>query len=135
MDTFEICGENASISIRIDEVFENSSNRITDFRVQIKIEINSYSVNSHFYISLFELRNFHAKLVACQSSLNGIAVFDSREDNLELEVIYNNGKANISGKYQEYLGVDNILEFDFLSDQSYLKKSVDQLDAILQNYC
>ncbi|HPF11201.1 MAG TPA: hypothetical protein PLP62_07100 [Flavobacteriaceae bacterium] len=138
MEEFELKGENGLITIGIEKTFDFPNN--TCFKggyecvVGIKIRVGSYSLKSSFYTSTGELFKFYEKLKTCQSDLNGVAEFDSFEKNLELTVKYDFGKISIWGSYQEDLALDNKLEFEFISDQSYFKDSVEQLDWIFDKY-
>jgi|TARA_B110001469_G_C9358753_1_gene188152 hypothetical protein len=138
MEEFELKGENGIITVEIEKTFDFPNK--TCFKggyecvVGIKIRVGSFSVKSSFYTSTGELFKFYEQLKTCQSELNGVAEFDSYEQNLELTVKYDSGKISIFGTYQENLGIDNKLEFDFNSDQSYFKKSVEQLERIFDKY-
>ncbi len=138
MEEFELKGENGIITIQIKEIFgfpnETSLMGGYDCAVRIEIGVGSYLVKSSFYTSTGEPFKFYKKLKKCHDELNGIAEFDSYESNLELNIKYELGKILIRGKYQENLGVENILEFDFYSNQSYFKYSLDQLVQICNKY-
>jgi hypothetical protein len=138
MEEFELKGDNGIIGIVIKEVYgypnETSFKGGYECKVGIKIGVGSYSVASSFYTSTGELFKFYNQLKNCQSELNGIAEFDSYESNLDLTVKYEFGKVGIFGKYQESLAIENILEFYFHSDQSYLKYSLEQLEMIFEKY-
>ena len=138
MEKFELKGENGIIIVGIEETFDFPNK--TCFKggyeclAGIEIRVGSYSVKSSFYTSTGELLKFYEKLKTCQSELNGVAEFDSYEKKLELTVKYDYGKISILGNYQENLAIDNKLEFDFNSDQSFFKNSVEQLERIFDKY-
>ncbi|MBO0321977.1 hypothetical protein J0X14_06695 [Muricauda sp. CAU 1633] len=138
MEKFELKGENGIITVRIEETFDFPNK--TCFKggyectVGIEIRVGSYSLKSSFYTSTGELFKFYEKLNTCQSEMNGVAEFDSYEKNLELTVKYDFGKILIWGNYQENLAIDNKLEFEFNSDQSYFKNSIEQLERIFDKY-
>ncbi|MGJ8594123.1 MAG: WapI family immunity protein [Aquaticitalea sp.] len=138
MEEFELKGENGIITVGIEKTFDFPNK--TCFKggyecvVGIEIKVCSYLVKSSFYTSTGELFKFYEKLKICQSELNGVAEFDSYEKNLKLTVKYDSGKISIWGSYQENLAMDNKLEFDFNSDQSYFKNSVEQLERIFDKY-
>ena len=138
MEKIELKGNNGIIVIQIDEVYGFPNKTCYkggyECKVGIEIKVGSYLVKSSFHSSTGELFQFYDKLKTCQSELNGIAEFDSFERNLKLNVMYDSGQVGISGKYQEYIATDNLLEFDFSSDQSYLSKSLVQLERIFDKY-
>jgi hypothetical protein len=138
MEEFELKGENGIIRVEIEKTFDFPNK--TSFKggyecvVGIEIKVGSYSVKSSFYTSTGELFKFYEKLKTCQSELNGVAEFDSYEQCLELTIKYVSGKISIWGTYQENLGIENKLEFEFNSDQSYFKNSVEQLERMFDKY-
>ncbi|MCI2230366.1 hypothetical protein MC378_14395 [Polaribacter sp. MSW13] len=138
MEEFELKGDNGIITVGIEKTFgfpnETCFKGGYECVAGIEIKVGSYLVKSSFYTSTGELFKFYEKLKICQTELNGNAEFDSYENNLELNVKYEIGKIEISGKYQENLGTDNILEFDFNSDQSYFEKPIEQLERIFDKY-
>ncbi len=138
MEEFKLEGENGIITIGIEKTFgfpnETCFKGGYECVAGIEIKVGSYSVKSNFYTSTGELFRFYEKLKICQIELKGIAEFVSYENNLKLTTKYELGKIGIWGKYQENLATDNILEFDYNSDQSYLKNSVEQLERIFDQY-
>ena len=138
MGEFELKGQNGIVRIAIKEVFgfPNNTSHFGGYEciLGVEIKVNSYSVKSSFYSTTGELSNFFKKLRKCHIELSGIADFNSCEENLDLIVKYDFGKVNISGKYQENLAIDNKLEFDFETDQSYLKEGIDKLERITEKY-
>lgn len=138
MEEFELKGENGIIKVGIEKTFDFPNK--TCFKggyecvVRIEIRVGSYLVKSSFYTSTGELFKFYEQLKTCQSELNGAAEFDSYEENLKLTVKYDSGKISVLGNYQENLAIDNILKFDFNSDQTYFKNSVEQLERIFDKY-
>ena len=138
MEEFELKGEIGIITAGIEKTFgfpnETCFKGGYECVVGIEIKVGSYSVKSSFYTSTGELFNFYEKLKTCQSELNGVVEFDSYEKNLELTVKYGSGKISIWGTYQENIAIDNKLEFEFNSDKSYFKNSVEQLERIFDKY-
>ncbi len=138
MEEFVIKGDKGIITVGILETFgfpdETCFKGGYECIFGIDIKVGSYSANSSFYSSTGELFKFYEKLKMCQLELNGDAEFDSYEKNLELKVKYDSGKILICGNYQENLAIDNKLEFEFNSDQSYFKSSIQQLEQIFYKY-
>ncbi|WP_282043411.1 WapI family immunity protein [Winogradskyella flava] len=138
MEEFELKGQDGWIKMWINEVF-GFPNRTSHFGgydciLGIEIKIGNYNVKSQFYSTTGELFDFRNKFKICQAELNGIAEFNSYENNLELTVKYSQGKVAIWGKFQENLAIDNILEFDFNTDQSYLQNTENELNRIVEKY-
>jgi hypothetical protein len=138
LEKFELSGEDGKILIDINKVYgfpeKTSHFGGYDCILGIEIKVNSYLVKSYFSSSTGELFEFHERLKKCHSDLNGIAKFVSYERNLDLSVKYDFGKVIIYGKFQKYLSIENILSFEFYSDQSYLRETVEQLEQITVKY-
>ena len=82
-----------------------------------------------------ELFNFFQGLKECNAKLSGTVIYNSYEGNLTINASYDNlGHVNISGSFSEQNQFDNNLEFEFLSDQSFIKYSVDELELIASKY-
>jgi hypothetical protein len=138
MEEFELKGQNGFIIIRINEVF-GFPNKTSHFGgydciLGIDIKVGNYNVKSQFYSTTGELYDFYNKIKECQAELNGLAEFNSYENNLEMTAKYSFGNVAIFGKFQENMTMDNLMEFDFYSDQSYLKNTVEQLNQIVNKY-
>ena len=138
MEKFELRGEKGKILIDINKVygFPEKTSYVGGYEciLGIEIKVGSYLVKSYFSSSTGELFQFHQGLKKCHTDLNGIAKFDSYESNLHLSVEYDFGKVIIYGKFQKYLSIENILSFEFYSDQSYLSQTVKQLEEITAKY-
>lgn len=138
MDEFELKGQDGFIKIQIIELFDFPE-RISCFGgydciVSIEIIAFPFNAKSKFYTTTGELFEFYQKLKKCHTDLNGSAVFDSYEENLNLTVKYVFGKVKVYGKFQENLASDNKLIFELNSDQSYLSSSMIQLEKITEKY-
>ncbi len=137
MDKFELNGSDGRIIIQIKDIWFPNTTCFAggyDCLVEIEIKVKSYFVKSCFYTSTGEIFEFYKKLKTCQVALNGIAEFNSYEKNFELKAEYKSGQIRLTGKYQEDFSVHNTLLFDFTSDQSYFKSSIEELEKIFTKY-
>lgn len=135
MTFFEIKGKDALIRIEILEVlgFPNTTHFDGGFdcNLHIIITVEGYSVNSNFYATTKNLITFREQLRESQNKLKGTVEFYHRESNLKLKLDYcKTGNISVSGNFQKHLSTDNILEFDFGSDQSYMSNTLYQLEKL-----
>lgn len=139
MESFQIKGDNGLIRIELDEVFgfPNQTSHFGGYecRADIEIKIPNYHVKGDFYTSTGEIFRFFEELNKCQKEIKGEAKYLTLEGNLELKVKFDNsGHAEINGRFQQSMGVENILHFEINSDQSFLKYTVDELKVFVNKY-
>ena len=140
MESLTIKGENNNfIEIIYSEIFgfplETSHFGGYDVSAKIKIESEGFSVNSTFYTSTGEIFSFFQKIKDCNKLLFGTAKFISYEDNLELNLIYDNlGHVEINGKYRNNSGLENVLNFEFNSDQSFISQFINDFQSTINKY-
>jgi len=139
MEIFEIKGDNGFLKIEIKEVF-GFPNRTSHFggyecRADIEIKIPSYHVKGDFHTSTGEIFRFYKELKKCQTELKGVAEYSTIDRNLDIKIEYKEfGQTLITGRFQQYMGSINCLEFEINSDQSYIKYTVDELQKIVKKY-
>lgn len=106
-----------------------------DTRATIEIKSNNFRVISTLYTSTGEIYQFTQQLKACNETLEGKAEFISYEGNLSIKAEYDNmGHVKISGFFNDQRELENELKFEFLSDQSYVKYAIQELDTIAMKY-
>ncbi len=139
MESFEVKGDNGFLKIEIKEVYgfpdETSHFGGYECRADIEIKIPSYHVKGNFHTSTGEIFQFYEELSKCQIKLKGEVEYQTLENNLEIRVKYNNmGRTEITGKFQQSMGISNCLKFEINSDQSFIKYTVDELETIVNKY-
>jgi hypothetical protein len=139
MDEFIIKGEADFIKITFDEIygFPDKTCHWGGYEVRSTLEVKSgnFKVKSTLWTSTGELFNFFQGLKECNTKLSGTVIYNSYEGNLNIKASYDNlGHVNISGSFSEQNQFDNNLEFEFVSDQSFIKYSVDELELIVSKY-
>jgi hypothetical protein len=139
MDEFTIKGETDFIKVTFEEIYGFPENICHwggyEVRSTLEIKSGNFKVKSTFWTSTGELFNFFQGLKECNTKLSGTATYNSYEGNLNIKASYNNiGHVNISGSFSEQNQFQNNLKFEFLSDQSFIKYSVDQLALIASKY-
>ncbi|MDE6356045.1 MAG: hypothetical protein K2L67_02265 [Clostridia bacterium] len=139
---FEIKGISGErIKLEIIEVF--GFPKETSFRggydVSCNLEISSGLYNmrtNHYYSSTGALYNFYNELLKCYNDLIGMASYKLNypENYLDLNVEFDEYGVNISGKYQDDPTVENFLNFEFTSDQSYFREVLSELKKIVLQF-
>jgi len=138
---FELKGKQGFIRIELKEVFgfPKETSYLGGYDVKGKIQIKSgnyYVKDAELWFSTGQIYEFYKQLLKCYEELEGIINFpntDSSELKLVLEFT-GLGKFKIQGIFQEYLSVENFLEFEFESEQSYLISTLAELKEIVDYY-
>lgn len=139
METFTIKGTTDFITITFDEVYDFPDKTCYwggyDTRVKIEIKSGNFVVHSSLYSSTGEIYEFYAKLKECNDKLIGTAVYKTYEHNLDLTISYDKtGHVNINGKYSDQNQYNNILQFEFTSDQTFIQSTIKELELIVDKY-
>ena len=139
MASFSIKGSSGFIKINIEELYgfpdETSPFGGYGTKSRIKLESNSYSVNSIVWLSTGSLYNLYKELEPAQRQLKGTASFTSDENDLWFVVEYDElGCVSINGEYKQNYQERNILKFEIFSDQSYIERSLTKLKRIVEKY-
>ncbi|KON68863.1 hypothetical protein AKG34_08715 [Peribacillus butanolivorans] len=136
---FKIDGKQGFIQIELNEVygFPNETSYLGGYDVKGKIDIKSgnYYVNGELWFSTGQVFEFYTQLQKCYRELKGKATFSNSETTLKLELDFNKlGQIIIQGYFQELASEENILQFEFESDQSYLESTLQELNKIVDHY-
>jgi hypothetical protein len=139
METFTIKNEGDFVKITFDEVFgfPNTTSHWGGYDTKSTLEIKSgnFKVKSTLWTSTGEIFSFFQKLKDCNTQLAGTAYYSSCEDNLNISASYDNlGHVKISGRYSEQNQFDNELQFEFITDQSFIKYTIDELELVANKY-
>jgi hypothetical protein len=140
VNTFEIAGKQGFIRIELIEVFgfPNETSYLGGYDVKGKIEIKSgnyYVKDSELWFSTGQVYQLLTLLKKCYNDLEGSFTFSDSENNLKIDLNFNNfGQINIQGYFQEFTHQENILQFEFESEQSYLVSTLHQLKIIVDQY-
>jgi hypothetical protein len=140
VNEFKIAGKQGFIQIELNEVygFPNETSYLGGYDVKGKIEIKSgnyYVKDAEIWFSTGQLYQFSIQLQKCYNELKGSVTFSEVENNLKIELNFNKfGQINIQGYFQELADQENILHYEFESEQSYLTSTLRQLDSIVDQY-
>lgn len=139
MEGFIIKGDNGFLKIEFFEVFgfPNETCHFGGYDTKSIVEINSgsFKVKSGVYCSTGEIFEFYEQLLKTNEQLKGSAYLRNYEHNLNAEVKYDiNGRVTIFGSFREVSEFNNLLEFEFSSDQSYIQQTLIDLKKINLKY-
>jgi hypothetical protein len=139
MDEFILQGGSDYLKISFQEVFgfpENTSySGGYDTRSIIEIKSGDFLVKSIIYVTTGELYKFYEDLLKCNEVLKGVIDFGNYEYNLNFKLEYDiDGHVSVRGNFETHNGLDNSLNFHFISDQSYMQSTLKQLQAITERY-
>lgn len=139
MDSFTIKGETDFLTLTFQEVFGFPDTTCHwggyDLQAILEIKSSGFYVKSTLYTSTGEIFDFFQQLKNCNDKLKGTSTFTSYEGNLELTAAYDNaGHVSIKGKFSEQNEFNNKLQFEFPSDQTYIRSTVADLEVIADKY-
>ena len=135
-----IYGENGNyLKINTQKIFDFPETTCPfggyDTESSIEIKASSYNVKGLVWISTGDLYFFYEKLKKCYENLRGEAQLSSYENNLVSVLTFDKfGKATLKGKFIEKHHENNLLEFEIISDQSYIKSTILQLEKMIEIY-
>jgi len=139
MESFILKGENGYIKIELEQIFDfpNRTCHWGGYDAKTKIEIKSgnFKVNSSFYTSTGEIYLFYKSLKEKNNLLSGQVFYKNYEENTLITLTYDNmGHIVIEGTFSEENEFSNKLDFEFNTDQSYIKYTINELETIVNKY-
>ena len=139
MNSFTIKGEADFVRINLEEVFgfpdETSHWGGYDVNASIEIKSGNFQVRSTFYTSTGELFEFYERIKKCNEVLKGFVLYENYEKNLSMKASYDDlGHLEISGTFSENDNFRNKLNFEFNSDQSFIRYTIEELELIATQY-
>ncbi|MDP3912248.1 MAG: hypothetical protein Q8R96_00720 [Bacteroidota bacterium] len=139
MGKFTISGGSDFIKVTLEKVFgfPDTTCFWGGYDVQARIEIKSgnFGVKSGLWISTGELHDFFQQLNHSYLSLTGDVSLNSYEGNLNLIAAFDGlGHVNITGSFSEQNEFANDLKFEFVSDQTFIRSTLCELEQIVLKY-
>lgn len=131
--------ENQKIIISFEEVlgFPDTTSYLGgyDFEGVIQIKSGNYFVQGSIWLTTGQLFQFHNEINDMYKELKGKAILKATDSDFEVTIEINQrGRIYVSGNYKEFPSVDNELIFSFESDQSYLVRTIEDLQMIYLKY-
>lgn len=138
-DEFSIRGDHWAIKLTIDTVWDFPERTCSwggyDTFCNISITSPHYAAKGQFPISTGEIYTFYEQLRTAYDRVFGSAALSSYEGNLQLHLTFNNqGHVRATGKFIAQNHIDSELSFDFRTDQSFLKNTLQELGALYRKY-
>jgi hypothetical protein len=139
MEEFTLRGGGDYVKITLTEIFgfpeTTCFNGGYDTKSAIEIYSDGFKVHSTIWISTGEIFEFYDQLLIANKNLKGIAYLRNMEGNLEMNVRYgNDGHVEIAGIFTKQNSLNNTLNFNIESDQSYIQSTLKQLEPITNKY-
>ena len=140
METVTVRGNNSFLKIALVEVFDFPERTSPfggyDVEGNLEVESGGFKVKDKFFFTTSDLYKFYNQLKPAYKKINGEASFSCYDKNLKFNVIFQaDGSVIISGAFNKTLrNSENSLEFKFSSDQTYLKQTLVELEAIVNKY-
>lgn len=139
MEKFTIYTENGFLTLFLNKIYglPNQTVYSGGYEVdgQIEIKCSNYYVKGKLLFSTGEIYRFFKDFEPLLKNLVGSASFNSFEGNLSFEVKVDNlGHISITGKYIEDFLLSTSLNFELIGDQSYLKDSFIEMQAIVDKF-
>lgn len=132
---------NNYIKLEILEVFgfPDKTSFKGGYEIKCNLEISSgiyYLKTNNYYSSTGALYDFYKQLEECYTNLNGKASYKVfyGEDDLLFDILFEQGKVKINGRYQDNPSINNVLEFEFYLDQSYFNNVLNDLSRIIKQF-
>lgn len=139
MNGFTIKGNQGFIRIELQNVM-NFPKEIShyggyDTEGVVEIKSGSYYVLGKVWFTTGDVYAFYTQLDKCYRELKGKATFSNYETSLKLEVVCNHfGQVVLQGYFKEKALLENELQFEIESDQSYLSSTLADLRKIVDHY-
>jgi hypothetical protein len=104
-------------------------------RTEIRVKAGSFSGTIYGAMLTLDFLRFATQLRLVFETLSGSAEFATLEEQLSLRLVCDKmGRIELKGEIADQPGIGNRLTFSNTLDQSYLRKTLDQLDAIVARY-
>lgn len=108
-----------------------------DVQCRLNIRCGIYGVETdNYFSSTGDLQKFYDSLNKCYNALNGKCEYSVYvpENDLNFEIVFKQGKAEIKGSYKDDPARNNVLHFEFASDQSYFSSVLSDLKKALKQF-
>ena len=135
MLAFRMTGMDELIELTIDEVwgFPNQTSYAGGYGAKgmLSIRAGEYAVSAMHYFTTGELYRFLVALKQGYDTLSGEAILENTENELELKCEFTKlGHVIASGRFQADPSINNVLSFVVGTDQTQVKDSISNLQAV-----
>jgi hypothetical protein len=103
--------------------------------VRVKIRAGAFSGNFSAYLLAREIVKFKNELETLHKNLKGTAKFETIEEQLLLKINVDKlGHISISGEVRDEAGTGNRLIFEMSFDQTYLSRTIRELEEVVVSF-
>lgn len=137
MIRINIQGENGFVNFTEIEVWHNSTcyKGGYDGIWEIHLKSDNYVVKDKIYISTGELYILGEQIRKIYLELDGKAELDTAEHDFNVIMQINKlGQVLMTGFYKAHPDRDTSLEFEIITNQSFLKSSIEQFHSLIKKY-
>lgn len=139
MNQIKIEGKQGFIQIKSEKKygFSNKKSHFGGYDIEgtVEIKTGNYYVLGELWFTTNDMYEFYQALNKCYNTLQGIATFINYETSLQIEFEFNNlGQVVIQGYYKEKPYLENVLQFEIESDQSFILATLNELKTFLSQY-
>ena len=128
MTTLHIGSDSEYIKIR----FPTSLGRDGWVETQVELSVNAFQGNITPCFEVADFEQFLSELTALNETLQGRADLSPREQQFVLALVIDpTGHILVTGEAWSRTTYENKLQFEFVLDQTFLSKPMDQLQSIL----
>ena len=104
-------------------------------KTSVSIKVGGFSGNVELMLTLSEIRNFKNQIENIYNNLRGMAQLKTIEDQIELNIgIDDLGHIKLTGYLKDDVSSGNKLNFEMDLDQSFLPKTLSELNSTLTFY-
>lgn len=137
MKALSITDTSSSIEIIIEEVFGFPDKTDCDEGYKLKgnliYKAGCFSATTYIYFMTYELYIFYKQLEKCYNKLRGTAVFTDTNEQFVLQFEFDKrGHVKLSGVWGDGSQENPVLQFEFTTDQTYLREPLASIKAILE---
>ncbi|MFJ7952784.1 hypothetical protein ACIQZG_14770 [Lysinibacillus sp. NPDC096418] len=139
MNGFTIKGKQGFIRIELQKVsgFPKDTSHFGGYDAEGNVEIESgnYYVLGELWFTTGDVYEFYKQLDKCYCELKGMATFGNYETSIKIEVVFNQlGTVVLQGYFKEKAHMENELQFEIESDQSFLSSTLEDLRIFVDHY-
>jgi len=139
MNEFTIKGNQGFVRIKLQNVsgFPKDISHFGGYDAEGIVEIKSgnYYVLGELWFTTGDVYEFYKQLDKCYCELKGMATFQNYETSLKLEVVFKElGQVVLQGYFIEKAYMENELQFEIESDQTFLSYTLEDLRTFVGHY-
>jgi hypothetical protein len=137
-EQISICGDSGRLMIQVLGYENPAADNKEDanwLSCRLVLTVGPFRTDLAVSFTTYDFPQFLRELKAAHAQLRGTASFQTLEDALRLDILVEpSGRARVSGVVQVANEVQATLSFSYESDQSFLGKTLQELEAAVQQF-